>query len=291
MALLIASSTLAAQTLFYQPLLKDLKQFDCPKVCSIVKAKGYDQIIVQWSRYGTTDFWQNGWLPKVAETANNQAIGLVVGLYGDPGYFKRIESFDPSAIHWVDHYFATLRKHHLAVAETVIRNLKKTNLSGWYLPEEIDDLHFRESALFHALLKHLRSIKQSLQAIQPLPIHISAFFGGYMSPEAFAERVAQIESMGIRVWLQTGVGAGLADPVESELYLKAIARHGACRVVVENFVQDRQKGFIPMPQALLKEEEAHIPHHCDRAIFSLRYLPEINKVAKNADMVSKETKR
>ena len=98
---------------------------------------------MQWSAYGDSDFGgAKGWLANSLREARAQGLELVLGLYMDPSYYQRLEQLDGEGLssYWKAQLGRSLGQY------TQLRDGWQLAVDGWYLPMELDDLHFRESS-------------------------------------------------------------------------------------------------------------------------------------------------
>ncbi len=87
----------ADQRLFYQPLNRDatVTPAQWQQLWHATVAQGGNTLIVQWSAYGDSDFGgAQGWLASSLRSARAQGLRLVLGLYMDPAYYKRLDELD-----------------------------------------------------------------------------------------------------------------------------------------------------------------------------------------------------
>ncbi|CRI56670.1 DUF4434 family protein [Pseudomonas sp. CCOS 191] len=253
----------ADQRLFYQPLNRDanITTAQWQQLWRATKAEGGKTLIVQWSAYGDSDFGgANGWLAGSLREAQAQGLELVLGLYMDPAYYQRLEQLDSEGL---NSYF----KAQLGRSLTQYQQLKANwtlPVSGWYLPLELDDLHFRDAARRDALYAQLQAFNRQLDK----PLHISAFSAGQLSPRINGAWLDQLASLGLHVWWQDGAGTGRLAPLVRQGYEQALP----CRVgiVREAFRQVSQPGqpFRAEPAQPALSGGCHA-----EAVFALRYRP------------------
>lgn len=284
-----AGSAAASTAIFYQPQRGDrmLPAADWPAIFARARSMGFDTLVVQWVAYGDafdTPVAQD-WLQQRLRDARAARLGLVLGLGGDPDFFKRQEA--PLAELRV--YLRQLADHDVALARSWSGRLGASAIDGWYLPMEIDDVRWRAADARALLLAHLRDEVASLHDVLPRPVYVSTFFAGHMKPDAYARLVADIESTGARVWVQDGAGTGRLLPVERALYMDPLSQCNPPRiggVVHELFVQTaHDASFAARPAAA---DEVHralaskAPCGGDSVFFGLRYLPGMDALREPA---------
>jgi len=254
---------MADQRLFYQPLNRDaaVSPAQWQQLWRATVAHGGQTLIVQWSAYGDSDFGgAQGWLANSLREARAQGLELVLGLYMDPAYYQRLEALDGDGLnsYWkaqlgrsLSHYQQVRKDWNLAVA-------------GWYLPMELDDLHFRDPARREALYGQLQAFNRQLDK----PLHISAFSAGTLAPRVNAAWLEQLAGLGLTVWWQDGAGTGRLPALVRQGYEQALP----CRVglVREAFRQ------VSAPGQAFRAEPAppRLTGGCHaEAVFALRYRP------------------
>jgi len=254
---------MADQRLFYQPLNRDadISPAQWQQLWRATAAQGGKTVIVQWSAYGDSDFGgPHGWLANSLREARAQGLELVLGLYMDPAYYRRIEPLDGDGL-------SSYWKAQLGRSLGQYRQLRKDwqlNVAGWYLPMELDDLHFRDAARREALYSQLQAFNRQLDK----PLHISAFSAGKLAPRVNATWLDQLAGLGLTVWWQDGAGTGRLPALVRQRYEQALP----CRVGVvrEAFrqVSAPGQGFRAEPAEPALAGGCHA-----EAVFALRYRP------------------
>lgn len=226
---------------------------------------GARRVIVQWSAFADVAFHlpqssgARAPLEEILQRADEAGMRVLVGLAHDPAYWKQIERPDKSRF---------LERHAELATATASRVAplvqKHKSFEGWYIPEEIDNLNWRDAAGQDALIGYLRRVTATLQRLAPgRPIAISAFSNGKTPAEEFQQlwqRVLKEVPAISELMFQDGVGVGhLALPQLDRYYslLSAAAReHGRRFVpVVEMFEQTSDPhapagGFAARPAPL-----------------------------------------
>jgi len=253
---------MADQRLFYQPLNRDaaVTPAQWQQLWRATKAQGGKTLIVQWTAYGDSDFGgAQGWLANSLREAHAQGLELVLGLYMDPAYYARIEELDGDGL---SNYW----KSQLGRSLSQYQKVKDWQLpvTGWYLPLELDDLHFRDASRRQALHSQLQAFNRQLDK----PLHISAFSAGKLAPRVNAQWLDQLASLGLMVWWQDGAGTARLPLLVRQRYEQALP----CRVGVvrEAFRQTSAAGepFRAEPAQPKQVAGCHA-----EAVFALRYRP------------------
>jgi hypothetical protein len=253
----------ADQRLFYQPLNRDasVTPAQWQQLWRATAAQGGKTLIVQWSAYGDSDFGgAKGWLANSLREARAQGLELVLGLYMDPSYYQRLEQLDGEGLssYWKAQLGRSLGQY------TQLRDGWQLAVDGWYLPMELDDLHFRESSRREALYSQLQAFNRQLDK----PLHISAFSVGKLAPRVNGAWLDQLASLGLTVWWQDGAGTGRLPALVRDRYEQALP----CRVGVvrEAFRQVSAPGevFKAQPADPKRGTGCHA-----EAVFDLRYRP------------------
>ncbi|MBK4997789.1 DUF4434 family protein [Pseudomonas sp. S31] len=251
----------ADQRLFYQPLNSDaaVTPAQWQQLWRATAAQGGKTLIVQWSAYGDSDFGgAHGWLADSLRAARAEGLELVLGLYMDPAYYQRIEELDDDGL---SNYWKAQLGRSFAQYQTVRKDWDLA-VSGWYLPLELDDWHFRQPSRREALQRQLQAFNRQLDK----PLHISAFSAGKLAPRVNAQWLEQLAGLGLKVWWQDGAGTGRLPPLVRQGYEQALP----CQVGVvrEAFRQ------VSAPGQPFRAEPAQpqLTGGCHaEAVFALRY--------------------
>jgi len=253
----------ADQRLFYQPLNRDaaLTPAQWQQLWQATVAQGGKTLIVQWSAYGDSDFGgAQGWLANSLREARAQGLELVLGLYMDPASYSRLEALDGDGLgaYWKAQLGRSLGQYQQ------VRATWDLAVAGWYLPLELDDLHFRDAARREALYRQLQAFNRRLDK----PLHLSAFSAGHLSPRVNAAWLDQLAGLGLTVWWQDGAGTARLPPLVRQGYEQALP----CRVgiVREAF---RQVSAAGQPFRAEPAQPALAGGCHAEAVFALRYRP------------------
>ena len=254
---------LADTRVFYQPLNRDagVTPEQWRQVWRASVAQGGKTLIVQWSAYGDSTFGgAQGWLAGSLREARAQGLELVMGLYMDPAYYQRLDELDTVGLgdYWNAQLGRSLKQYQQ------LRQHWKLPVAGWYLPMELDDLHFRDAQRRRVLQRQMRTFAGKLDK----PLHLSAFSAGMLSPRVHGAWLDDLAGLGLNVWWQDGVGTGRLPTPAREGYEQALT----CRVgiVREAFRQVSAEGqpFRAEPAEPIGGTGCHA-----EAVFELRYRP------------------
>ncbi|AYC32037.1 DUF4434 family protein [Pseudomonas cavernae] len=254
----------AEERLFYQPLNVDaaLSQQDWTQLWQASAQQGVRTLIVQWSAYGDADFGgRDGWLAQSLRQARAQGLELVLGLYMDPAYYQRSNELDSAGL---AAYWQYQLGRSLALQQR-LRQDWQLPVAGWYLPLELDDLHFQAPERRQALQAQIKDFAGQLDA----PLHLSAFSAGKLAPQTYAGWLAGLGELGIQVWWQDGAGTGSLAPLVRQAYERALPC--TVGVVREAFRQTSAEG---QPFRAVPAEPQALSAGCHAvALFELRYRP------------------
>ena len=259
-------------TIFYQPLLKD--KFNWKSTFHQLKESHINTLILQWSHYGVVDFMHHPqWLKTILKEAKKENIQIIIGLYADDKYFKKIEQKNLSR----SRYFQELKQKNITQAKEIYTISKNyNNVVGWYIYEEIDDLHFQTKKEQKELKKYLSSLHKELLTISNYPCSISSFFAKHSSQQTYITMLHNVLGENYRLFLQSGVGANLVSSKESHSYFNQSEKIFKHKVVpiIEAF-RFMNKNIEPTSFSLLKKQINEIQKVYKKhpmALFSLRYF-------------------
>ena len=260
--LLVCLPVVADQRVIYQPQSRDAV-LGVGQWCQLWQdtvRNGGKTLIVQWTRYGDERFGgAEGWLAASLKEAHAQGLELVVGLYLDSAYYTRISELDAGGL-------AAYWKSQLGDSLAQQREVRRWGLpvAGWYLPMELDDLHFQTAERRDALFVQLQEFNRKLDA----PLHLSAFSTGKLAPGVQAAWFAGLAGLNLKLWWQDGNGTGRLPALVRDSYAKALP----CQVGIirEAFRQVSAEGqpFRAVPQQPLMQDGCH-----EQAVFALNYRP------------------
>ncbi|MGP6429836.1 DUF4434 family protein [Pseudomonas paraglycinae] len=263
---LLMSATVAKadERVFYQPLNVDagLTQAQWQKVWQDTAKQGTRTVIVQWTAYGDSDFdGANGWLANSLKLAQREGLQLVLGLAMDPAYYKRIDELDSAGL---GAYWQAQLGQSLAQQQKLRRDWKLP-VNGWYLPLELDDLHFLAADRRATLQRQLKDFAAKLDA----PLHVSAFSAGKLAPAVNGQWLGELTAAGAQIWWQDGAGTGRLSPLVRNGYASALPC--SVGIVREAFRQVSREGEPFRAEPASPDATSTGCHQ--NAVFSLRYRP------------------
>lgn len=217
-----------------------------------VLRQNYTHVLMQWSSYGNYEFWpreRTGWLAEGLGHWRGTGLKLVLGLHMGEDYYRVLDQ--PDAILRA-HLSGTVARS-TAQAREILRHPPVLEVEGWYLPQEIDDLHWRTPARHAMLRNYLAALADRLGSLTPgmagAPIYASAFFSGASTPDEFAHLLRDLYRATGVIWLvQDGLGTGRMDEARTAGYLSAIAQMlppAAWRGLLEVFDEQHVEGAPP----------------------------------------------
>jgi hypothetical protein len=205
-----------------------------------------DNLIVQWTVYDDMAFYRSGQfrptpmppLETLLDLADSAGMRVMVGLSHDSGYWTRIRQADKRS-----YLIERLRKNITVAAELQPLVLKHKSFAGWYISEEIDDVHWNGREARAALLNYLQQLSTYLHTATPgAAIGISGF-GNKQTRPAELERfwtalLRRASAIGI-VYFQDGIGVGKLTLDVLPQYYDAI----------RNAAQANKREFVPVIEA------------------------------------------
>ena len=227
-----------------------------------LRAIGVTEIIVQWTitqtnapqanpaqaaspetaRLAAAPIQLHPALPFLLQAAEEQHMQIVLGLVHDPVYWDKIKA-EPDIVRYYLRQLGNTSLH--AARAALLLPGSKNVVSGFYIPQEIDDKTWLEPERQSALVNYLTDLRTGLQAAAPgLPVAISGFSNAFAEPamlEQFWQTV--LKKSGIeRVLFQDGVGVHKLRIQETGLFMAAVSRAaqksgGTLTPVVETFRQ------------------------------------------------------
>lgn len=277
---------MATTAIIYQPQQRDMQvaQNQWPKLFAKLRADGFDTLVFQWTQFGNqfstpTD---HAWLLQRVHEANDAGLHIVLGLASDPDFFKTQNEKQDADL---TAYLSELSRQNARVAKRWVGELGSDMVAGWYLPMEIDDVRWNDPKARELLGEYLSLELRQLNNVAPRPVYVTLFFAGHMSPDQYADLVADVQRRGVRAWVQDGAGTHRLEKAERNLYLASTSqcqKVSANGVVFEIFEQTgTDKAFTA---SALKSKEAasalaqRAPCAGDSVFFELRYLPDAQQV-------------
>lgn len=181
-------------------------------------------------------------LPLLLQAAAAQHMQVVLGLVHDPAYWDKIKA-EPDIVRYYLRQLGNTSLHAARAALSLPDS--KHVVSGFYIPQEIDDKTWLEPERQSALVDYLTNLRAGLLAVAPgMPVAISGFSNAFAEPamlEQFWQTV--LKKSGIeRVLFQDGVGVHKLRLQETGLFMAAVSRAaqksgGTLTPVVETFRQ------------------------------------------------------
>lgn len=266
--------------IIFQPREADLSipVENWPKIFKLAKVRGFNTLVIQWTRFDNVFASPQNqiWLQDRLLEAANENLKLVIGLSSDPDTFERLKQ--PAPI--LGSYFRKLNELNLNLAQQWVRVIPAKSIIGWYLSLEVDDRQWRDLSARTELTRYLKRQVSELGDVLPVPVYISTFFSGNMTPERYAVMLENIEAQSkVHFWVQNGSGTNKLIQAERDLYLHAIANcsgYAATGLIYEIFTQtqaDREFAAKPLrAPEMNKALQQKAPCHGDRLFFALNYL-------------------
>jgi len=255
-----------ARVLVYQPLNQDVSVSSAQweQLWRTAVGQGYERLLVQWTRHDDSDFGDvDGWLNDSLRLAEAEGLGLILGLHYDSDYYPVLDRGDSDAYFW---------HHALSLGLDQVLALKEWELSvqGWYLPFELDDWYYRQRDLQQELLVQLGHLVQ-LPELDGLPLHISAFAAGQLTPAQYGKWLHELSALPLTIWWQDGEGTSLLPEAAQLAYREQLLCDMG--VIYEAFEQHSatSEAFSARPRTDFALPEVSDCH--PQAVFSLRYLP------------------
>jgi len=207
------------------------------------------ELVIQWSGYDGIDF--TPLVERVLAMAEPARMNVKVGLRHESSWWKDVDA-DPAAA------LRALEQRAAGSVTGLTRVARQHgSFAGWYVPEEIDDSHWREASLAECL----KSVRGMFR-----PLSVSGFSNRALPPRGLAEFWRSVaRGSGVdEVLFQDGVGAGKMPLDEWPGYAAALHRALGRRltIVVETFEQRGQTagfqaGPAPLQRVLTQCQVAH----------------------------------
>lgn len=196
---------------------------------------GLDTVIIQWTAEEPVLYFKDDALPfkeqydaleRLLEAARGQNLSVFLGLQNDPAYWKEITGRDKVLR---DYFLVRLARNERLQAALLKKFEKRADWIGYYIPDEIDDLSWRESARQDILKDYLRQTIQILRkADANRPIAISAFFRARTAPTVFTKTLRHLTGdIGLNYLLiQDGTGGGDPPLEVTPMYYRSLLGDG-----------------------------------------------------------------
>ncbi len=204
---------------------------DWARLFTVFARLGIEQLVVQWSAYDGQTFLAEGEntgavspLRAIFDHADAAQMQVLVGLYHDPRFepaIRRDESL-------VAVYLRRLRLEDEALSEQVAHRFgERGSFAGWYLSQEIDDVHWLTPTRRQLLVRHLAELGAMLDARTPnKEVAISGFSNAFADPEGLEALWRDILAATTidRVLFQDGIGAQKQRLEDVGLFFSAVRR-------------------------------------------------------------------
>ena len=232
-----------------------------------VQRQGYSHVLLQWASYGDYEFWPQDeprWLASGLRNWEATSLKLILGLHMGDDYYRVLEQSDP-VLHA---HLAASRDKSIAQARRILRSPPPLEVTGWYLAQEIDDLHWRSPSRERMLRSYLADMREALSAMAPgtpqIPLYASAFYSGASSPEDFVHLLLRLQRDTGVVWIvQDGLGTDRLPYDRAAAFLSGVARTlppEGWRALLEVFNEQRSPGqpprFEPSDEATIERRAA-----------------------------------
>lgn len=194
---------------------------------------GFNEIIVQWSTYGNVSFFPDpraefetaACLERFIMAAGRIGFRIQLGLQYDPAFWQRIDSSKQITGYLKQRLEIITQSLDALLAVSERSDPGKTIVHGWYISDEIDDVHWQDPEKRSALTAYLKALRRHLvQKRSHWPIAISGFSNRVLSPDQLAAFwKKQLIDTGIDTFLfQDGIGAEKLRPADLPAYLSAL---------------------------------------------------------------------
>ncbi len=159
---------------------------------------------------------------RLLEAARGMSFSILLGLQNDPSYWKEITARDKA----LRDYFIVRRAQNERIQTALLKAFgKRDDWVGYYIPDEIDDLSWRDAGRRGLLQDYLRATTKSLRDHDAhRTIAISAFFRARTAPAVVAGTLNALTADTKLDYLLIQDGAGNGDPPDNvlPLYYRAI---------------------------------------------------------------------
>src|SRR5581483_3927032 len=184
---------------------------------------GIREVIVQWSMLDSVRFDRA--VDAIVAAARDHGLRVTIGVAFDAQFWSALDRSDADLARHLD----KVREASLELAREVNARLgTDAPLAGWYLPQEIDDVHWTSPARRQLLLDFVRQIAEGLVAVRRGDVTLSGFANGQSAPNVYAAVWRDLARQGVtRVLFQDGVGAGKLAPESAAEYVAALTREVA----------------------------------------------------------------
>ncbi len=191
-----------------------------------IAAAGIEEVIVQYLADGLGEEAED-YLPvleKIFPAAESRGLKLVLGLEHDPGWWVEITA--PEKV--LRDYLLLRAARNLQLQKKLLELYGDRDAwTGYYIPDEIDDLSWRAPERRELLRDYLAILASRLREEDPgRPVAVSAFFRGRTEPSVFARTLFELTGDSIDLLLlQDGQGGGDPEPAVLPLYYRALVEN------------------------------------------------------------------
>jgi hypothetical protein len=222
---------------------------------SAMRKLGMDTLIVQWSAENPVAYFNApqdllpfpetcDLLERLFEAAEGGGWSIHLGLRHDPAFWRQLTASDQV----LRDYFLVRVSQNERVQKALLQRFgDRPEWTGYYIPEEIDDLSWRDPDRRRLIQAYVSRMTARLRANDPgRDIGISCFFRGRTSPEIFASVLRDIAVDASHpvdhLLVQDGIGVGDPPADYVSLYFRELTQHWKAEVpglwgVVEAFRQ------------------------------------------------------
>ena len=184
-----------------------------------MRAVGIDTLIIQWTAESPVLYFkdkdlafkeQYDAIERLMEAARGMRFSIFLGLQNDPSFWKEITARDKA----LRDYFLVRQAQNERVQAALLKAFgKRDDWVGYYIPDEIDDLSWRDAGRRRFLEDYLRGTIRNLREHDAhRVIAISAFFRTRTAPEVIVRTLdALTADIGLD-YLLLQDGAGNNDP-------------------------------------------------------------------------------
>lgn len=230
-----------------------------------MRAIGIDTLIVQWTAEPPVLYFKDEDLDfkeqfdaveRLMEAERGLRFSVFLGLQNDPSFWKEITAREKALR---DYFLVRQAQNERLQAALLMAFGQQEDWVGYYIPDEIDDLSWRDAGRRQLLKDYLRATTKSLrQHDRHRAIAISAFFRGRTAPSLVANTLRDLTDDTGLTHLLLQDGAGNSDPPDDVLpiYYQALINIRRDRApelwaVVEAFHQTSGSGeaFAAEPTA------------------------------------------
>ncbi len=253
---------------FFQPLFghEERAAGDWQGLFSALASLGIKECIVQWTLFDKRPFYDSkaftekpaAVLEGLLAAADASGVAITLGLVHDSNYWQKIDR-DPKLVRV---YLRRLLLDSMKLAGELAEIARKhESVTGWYIPQEIDDKTWLDPDAQKALIEYLADMTKGLRKAAPaFTVSVSGFTNAFADPVtcgAFFGTVAREGGLD-RILFQDGVGVGKMELGYAGIYLDAVSKAvretgAAFTPVVETFVQT---GGEPIDDGEFKAEPA-----------------------------------